>query len=81
MAVLGFGSANLGNQVLIIYGLENRILKPVFCSQFSNQNFRFGSVFGLFAEGSFFPVLAMIHYLKNKVGVVDFANAQGVVMF
>ena len=23
----------------------------------------------------------MIHYLKNKVGVVDFANAQGVVMF
>ena len=24
---------------------------------------------------------AMIHYLKNKVGVVDFANAQGVVMF
>ena len=26
-------------------------------------------------------VIAMIHYLKNKVGVVDFANAQGVVMF
>ena len=24
---------------------------------------------------------AMIHYLKNKVGVVDFANAQGLVMF
>ena len=23
----------------------------------------------------------MIHYLKNKVGVVDFANAQGLVMF
>ena len=23
----------------------------------------------------------MIHYLKNKVGVVDFANAQGVVIF
>ena len=23
----------------------------------------------------------MIHYLKNKVVVVDFANAQGVVMF
>ena len=23
----------------------------------------------------------MIYYLKNKVGVVDFANAQGVVMF
>ena len=23
----------------------------------------------------------VIHYLKNKVGVVDFANAQGVVMF
>ena len=23
----------------------------------------------------------MIHYLKNKVGVVGFANAQGVVMF
>ena len=23
----------------------------------------------------------MIHYLKNKVGVVDYANAQGVVMF
>ena len=23
----------------------------------------------------------MIHYLKNIVGVVDFANAQGVVMF
>ena len=26
-------------------------------------------------------VEAMIHYLKNKVGVVDFADAQGVVMF
>ena len=25
--------------------------------------------------------MAMIHYLKNKVGVVDFANARGVVMF
>ena len=24
---------------------------------------------------------AMIHYLKNKVGLVDFANAHGVVMF
>ena len=23
----------------------------------------------------------MIHYLKNKVGVVDFANTQGLVMF
>ena len=23
----------------------------------------------------------MIHYLENKVGVVDFANAQGMVMF
>ena len=23
----------------------------------------------------------MIHYLQNKVGVVDFANAQGLVMF
>ena len=27
------------------------------------------------------PVMAMIHYLKNKEGVVDFANAQGLVMF
>ena len=26
-------------------------------------------------------VCTMIHYLKNKVGVVDFANAQGLVMF
>ena len=26
-------------------------------------------------------VEVMIHYLKYKVGVVDFANAQGVVMF
>ena len=26
-------------------------------------------------------VSVMIHYLKNKVGVVDFANAQGLVMF
>ena len=25
--------------------------------------------------------MAVIHYLKNKVGVVDFANAQGLVMF
>ena len=25
--------------------------------------------------------VTMIHYLKNKVGVVDFANAQGVVIF
>ena len=25
--------------------------------------------------------MEMIHYLKNKVGVVDFANAQGLVMF
>ena len=23
----------------------------------------------------------VIHYLENKVGVVDFANAQGMVMF
>ena len=23
----------------------------------------------------------VIHYLKNKVGVVDFANAEGLVMF
>ena len=23
----------------------------------------------------------MIHYLKNKVGVVDFANGQGLAMF
>ena len=23
----------------------------------------------------------VIHYLQNKVGVVDFANAQGLVMF
>ena len=28
---------------------------------------------------TWFPV--MIHYLENKVGVVDFANAQGMVMF
>ena len=26
-------------------------------------------------------IKAVIHYLKNKVGVVDFANAQGLVMF
>ena len=26
-------------------------------------------------------IWTVIHYLKNKVGVVDFANAQGVVMF
>ena len=25
--------------------------------------------------------VGVIHYLKNKVGVVDFANAQGVVKF
>ena len=25
--------------------------------------------------------LVVIHYLENKVGVVDFANAQGLVMF
>ena len=25
-------------------------------------------------------VMAMIHYVKNKVGVVDFANAQGLIM-
>ena len=25
--------------------------------------------------------MVMIHYLENKVGVVDFANAQGMVMF
>ena len=28
-----------------------------------------------------FEMEEMIHYLKNKVGVVDFANAQGLVMF
>ena len=29
-----------------------------------------------------FPAkVAKIHYLKNKVGVVDFANAQGGVLF
>ena len=26
-------------------------------------------------------IKVVIHYLKNKVGVVDFANAQGLVMF
>ena len=26
-------------------------------------------------------VVTVIHYLENKVGVVDFANAQGMVMF
>jgi hypothetical protein len=26
-------------------------------------------------------LITMIHYLENKVGVVDFANAQGLVMF
>ena len=26
-------------------------------------------------------VTEMIHYLKNKVGLVDFTNAQGLVMF
>ena len=25
--------------------------------------------------------IGMIHYLENKLGVVDFANAQGLVMF
>ena len=28
-------------------------------------------------ERLYFPLAEMIHYLKNKVGVVDFANAQG----
>jgi len=28
-----------------------------------------------------FYIEAMIHYLENKVGVVDFANAQGMVIF
>ena len=32
-------------------------------------------------DGSENSWMVMIHYLKNKVGVVDFANAQGVVMF
>ena len=32
-------------------------------------------------NSNLYKVFAMIHYLKNKVGVVDFANAQGVVMF
>ena len=27
------------------------------------------------------PSVVVIHYLKIKVGVVDFANAQGLVMF
>ena len=26
-------------------------------------------------------LITLIHYLENKVGVVDFANAQGLVMF
>ena len=26
-------------------------------------------------------LVVVIHYLKNKVGVVDFANAQGLVTF
>ena len=36
-----------------------------------------------FVENSrkMFLLRVMIHYLKNKVGVVDFANAQGLVMF
>ena len=29
----------------------------------------------------FLTNLTVIHYLKNKVGVVEFANAQGLVMF
>ena len=33
MAVLGSGFGNLGNQVCIIFGLENGIFKPVFCFQ------------------------------------------------
>ena len=29
----------------------------------------------------YFNKRVVIHYLENKVGVVDFANAQGMVMF
>ena len=31
--------------------------------------------------GKYLARAVMIHYLINKVGVVDFANAQGVVIF
>ena len=40
---------------------------------FKEKNLRFGLVLRW--------LVVMIHYLKNKVGVVDFANAQGLVMF
>ena len=32
-------------------------------------------------SGAFIASDTKIHYLQNKVGVVDFANAQGLVMF
>ena len=41
---------------------------------------RIYAVWSLNIEGGVF-FITVIHYLKNKVGVVDFANAQGLVMF
>ena len=39
------------------------------------------NVNSLDGKSSFSEHTGMIHYLENKVGVVDFANAQGMVMF
>ena len=45
--------------------------------KFLQLTFETGNKFG----SSKWQLKVMRHYLKNKVGVVDFANAQGVVMF
>ena len=45
------------------------------------QKMHQSNISGMFWKSAVMKIAVMIHYLKNKVGVVDFANAQGVVMF
>ena len=60
--------------MVVVFPIQvfGHVIKNLDGSGFSHPNFLGGN------ENSW---MVMIHYLKNKVGVVDFANAQGVVMF
>ena len=52
--------------------MKNIFIQITKCKYVVNSFF-----FTLLAEGE----LEMIHYLQNKVGVVDFAKAQGLVYY
>ena len=54
-----------------------------FCLKYKEPNFSHLLITVTFSHFNMCSncVGSVIHYLKNKVGVVDFANAQGLVMF